>query len=237
MRIVGGTLLMLALILGQALPGYAAVDFLQDGQFHYGMGVVEANERLAKNEDDFAIQYRIDTPSTNEIVCVYQESEFYRIRFYQGTCYFIERRAEIEAEAVPTAFEQFSAEYGETPEITQSHDQRLWYGRWMLKNRDIELTAYDRSGGQYILTYQEYDPMLLGEALHVQEQEVASSGVQIDPITGKPVLVENDDQASAEEGDENSDEAEAEETGEGDEGDEESEPPPDDDDDDEYEWF
>jgi len=234
MREVSRILLVLALILGSALTAQAAVDILEDGQFRFGMGIVEANEWLAKHEDDFVIQYRIDTPSTNEIVCVYQEREFYRIRFYQGACYFIERRAEIEAEAVPIAFEQFSAEYGETPEITQSHDQRLWYGRWMLKNRDVELTAYDRFEGQYILTYQEFDPLLLGEALHVQEQEVASGSVQIDPITGKPVLVESDDEAGAEDADSDSEDAEAEDA---EEGDEESDPPPEDDDDDDWDWY
>jgi len=234
MRKISRILLLLVLLLGLVVPGYAAVDFLEDGQFRYGMGIVEANEWLAGHEDDFIIQYRIDTPSTNEIACVYKESEFYRIRFFQGTCYFIERRAEIEAEAVPVAFEQFSAEYGETPEMTQSHDQRLWYGRWMLKDRDVQLTAYDRAEGQFFITYQELDPLLLGEALHVQEQEVASGTVQIDPITGKPVLVEEEQDEAGEEGAEESSEDSKSEEAEGD--DEESDPPPDDDDD-EYEWF
>jgi hypothetical protein len=98
------------------------------------------------------------------------------------------------------------------------------------------LTAYNRFEGQYILTYQEFDPMLLGEALRVQEQEVASSSVQIDPITGKPVLVDSDDEAEAEDADQESEDEEAEDGDDEGEGEEESDPPPDDDDD-EYEWF
>jgi hypothetical protein len=190
MRATSGIILIMAIVIGHLAPAHSAVDFLADGQFRYGMLITEANEWLANNESDFLIQYRIDTPSTNEIACVYQESEFYRVRFYQGSCYFIERRSEIEAEAIPGVFEQFTAEYGESPEVTQSRDQRLWYGHWMLRDRDVELTAYDRAEGRFILTYQEFDPLLLGEALRVQEQEVVNSGVRIDPITGKPVLVE-----------------------------------------------
>jgi hypothetical protein len=202
MRLKGKAILTITALVCLSAPAWAEVDFLDSGQFRYGMLVTEANELLAGNESDFIIQYRIDTPSTNEISCVYKETEYYLVRFYQGSCYFIERRAEIEKDAVPGVFEQFTAKYGDSPEMTQSSDQRLWYGHWILRDRDVELTAYDRTDGKYLLTYQEFDPMLQGEALHVQEQEYMNKPVQIDPITGKPRLVEGDesqgDQSEAE---------------------------------------
>lgn len=240
MQLLRQPILAIALALVFAASAHAAVDFLQDGQFRYGMVIGEADEWLAKNESDFIVQYRIDTPSTNEIACIYEETEFYRVRFYQGTCYFIERRAEIDAEALPALFEQFTAEYGESPEVTQSRDQRLWYGHWILRDRDVELTAYDRFEGKYILTYQEFDPLLLGEALRVQEQEVMNSSVQIDPITGKPILVESEEsggeQGEAADGDEEGQEAESQSEGEED-GDQDEDSSEDEEEDDDWDYY
>lgn len=244
MRVMSKAILTVVIILGFSTSSWAAVDFLEGGQFRYGMLVTEANDVLAKNESDFKIQYRVDTPSTNEIAVVYKETEYYHVRFYEGTCYFIERRAEIEKDAVPGMFEQFTTEYGDSPELTQSSDQRLWYGHWILRDRDVELTAYDRTDGKYLLTYQEFNPMVQGEALHVQEQEFANGSVQIDPITGKPRIVEGDQQsdeqgeAAEEDGDGQGSDSKAEDSKDGDKDDSsKDDDSSDDDDDDDWDWY
>ena len=79
-----------------------------------------------------------------------------------------------------------------------------------------------------MITYQEYDPLLLGEALYMQEQEVMGGSMQIDPVTGKPRLVSAEgEDGEAAEGD---DEAAQEE--------ENDDPPPEDivDDDDDWDY-
>jgi hypothetical protein len=204
--------ILLLIATGLAPTAGNAADFLADGQFRYGMSYGEADALLAKREGDFIIQYRIDTASTNEIVCIYNESEFYRIRFFQGYCYFIERRAEAASGEIAGLFDQFIEKYGDSPEITQSSDRQLWYGRWMFNDRDIELTAYTGHEDMYILTYQEFDPILLGEALYTQEQEVLGGSVQVDPITGQPRLVpsEGEDGEAAESTDESVEDGEEE---------------------------
>jgi len=210
------------------------VDFITDGQFAFGMELAEANQRLEKDEKNLAVMYRVDTPSTNEFVCVYKETEFYRVRFFEGRCYFIERRAEIDAGRVPELFTQFGEAYGETPESTQSRDQRLWYGHWMLQDRDVELTAYQRDGDLYVVTYQEFEPLTVGEALRVQETELGSGPMEVDPVTGKlsPAQhqVEDDEQSAEGEGEGEESEAEGE-------GEEEGEEPPPEDDDDDWDWY
>ncbi|MBN2082081.1 hypothetical protein JW859_07720 [bacterium] len=173
-----------------AVPARAEISLLEKGQLRYGESILDFNEQLNRNEEDFIVQFRIDTPSTNEIACIYNETEFYHARFYRGQCYYIERRQELPVEEVPVLFEQFGETYGETPEVTQSRDQHLWYARWMLKNREIELTAYSRTDELFFVSYTEFDPLLLGEALYVQEQEV-QAGAVIDPITGRAQLQES----------------------------------------------
>jgi len=163
--------LVLALILAAtALLVTAAkkkdrVEFLGNSQFRYGMAQSEASDRFGdpeKPNEDYQVLYRVDTPSTAEFGCVYKSQELYLVRFYEGECFFIERRAEILFDEVQEVFDFFNKLYGSTPEATQSRDSRLLYARWMLKDRDIEISAHQREGNAYIMTYQEVDPMLLG---------------------------------------------------------------------------
>ena len=230
MRNAAAVALVVSVVLLCTAAKETQVDFITEGQFAYGMEIAEANKRLEGDEENLAVMYRIDTPSTNEFVCVYKETEFYRVRFFEGRCYFIERRAEIDAGRVPEFFSQFGEAFGETPESTQSRDQRLWYGHWMLKDRDVELTAYQRDGDVYVVTYQEYEPLTVGEALRVQETELGSGPMEVDPVTGKlrPATHEVENEEQSAEGEE----GEAEAEGEGEE--EGEEPPPDDDDDWDY---
>jgi len=197
-------LVVLLAVAVTAAPARAEIALLEEGRIQYGASIVDVNKQLADNEDDFIVQFRIDTPSTNEIACIYNETEFYHARFYRGQCYYIERRMEVPFEEVPVLFDQFGETYGQTPEVTQSRDQHLWYARWMLKNREIELTAYSRTEELFFISYNEFDPMLLGEALYVQEQEV-QSGVVIDPITGRAQLQDTADSEGEESEDAESD--------------------------------
>lgn len=230
MRIAAAVVLVVSVVLLCTAAKEKQVDFITEGQFAYGMEIAEANKRLEGDEENLAVMYRVDTPSTNEFACVYKETEFYRVRFFEGRCYFIERRAELDGDRVPELFTQFGEVYGETPESTQSRDQRLWYGHWMLKDRDVELTAYQRDGDVFVITYQEFEPLTVGEALRMQEQELGSGPMEVDPVTGKlrPAQHQVEDEEQSAEGEE----GEAEAEGEGEE--EGEEPPPDDDDDWDY---
>lgn len=214
-----------------------SVDFLDEAQFSYGMSITDADRRLADGDKDFVMLYRVDTPSTIQFACTYKETEFYTARFFQGNCFYIERRSEADVASVEQIFRSFSELHGETPDSTRSRDQRLWYSHWMMRDRDIELTASQRDGGGFIVTYEEYDPLVMGEALSTLEQEVGNTTYEVDPLTGKPRP-----SSHAQEGEKTAENSEAEqeasddEGGEGDE--EEDDPPPEDDDDDndDFDW-
>jgi hypothetical protein len=205
-----------------------SVDFLDEAQFSYGMSITDADRRLADGDKDFVMLYRVDTPSTIQFACTYKETEFYTARFYQGVCFYIERRSETDATGVESIFRSFSELHGETPDSTRSRDQHLWYSHWMMRDRDVELTASQRDGEIFIVTFEEYDPLVMGEALSTLEQEVGNTTYEIDPLTGKPRP-----SSHPQEGDESAENGDAEQEASDDDGGEDDEdPPPEDDDDD-----
>ena len=216
------------------------VDFLREARFWYDMDQQEADGRFGSAEkpnEDYTVLYRVDTPSTAEYACTYKSLELYLVRFYQGKCFFVERRAEVYFDQVQEVFDHYNKLYGGTPEATQSRDARLLYARWMLKDRDIEISAHQREGNVYILTYNEFDPMLLGEVLRIQERELENAGTtEIDPLTGKPRFSTHQPSGddSGTEGEENTAEDEGGEDGDGEDGGEKKEPPPEEDDPDWY---
>lgn len=209
-----------------------SVDFLDESQFKYGMSITDADRRLADGAKDFILLYRVDTPSTSQFACTFKETEFYTARFYQGNCFYIERRSETDTAGVESIFHAFGELHGETPDSTRSSDQRLWYSHWMMRDRDIELTASQREGETFIVSYEEYDPLVLGEALSALEQEVGDTTNEIDPITGKPRP-----SSHPQEGEESTDDDGAEQGANGEDNGEDSEDPPPEDDDDEYSDF
>jgi hypothetical protein len=111
----------------------------------------------------------------------------YLAQFYEGRCYSVEKRAVVTPEEALQVFEHYTELLGPTPEITNSRDQKLLFGRWTLKDREIELTAYEHHAGEFMVIYNEFDPLAKGEALYARDSEIASQPMTVDPITGQPV--------------------------------------------------
>jgi len=161
------------------------VEFTHENYFRFGMSLADAENAL-KQSKDFKIAYRVDTTQTSDLACVYQGAVYYRLSFYQGRCYSMEKRAELPQDQVDTIFEYFKGKLGATPEATRSQDMSLMYARWKFKDRDISLTGSVRSSGLYMITYEEVDNETAGEAKRVQEDELQSMPQETDPLTGKP---------------------------------------------------
>ena len=162
-----------------------SVNFTDEKFFRFGMELSAANAAIGEDEL-FEIGYRIDTPQTNELACRYNKQVVYLLRFYQGRCYHFEKRADVAAEQVQAIFTYFHERFGDTPEATQSKQGELYFSRWSLRDREIELTAYVRQGGSYAVIYQEVDGETEGEALRARDSELQSQPSEVDPITGKP---------------------------------------------------
>ena len=214
--------------------------FLEQDQLQFGMELAQAQKQMT-DEKNWEIAYRIDTPSTNDIACRFKQDVMYLAQFYMGRCYSLEKRAVVSKDEALTIFQHYTEVLGPTPEITNSRDQKLLFGRWSLKDREIELTAYEHHTGEYMAIYTEFDPLVQGEAVRTRESELQSQPTTIDPITGKPVPLPQDPQAEGSgegngqnDGGQTGDEAgnkEAEKKPEGqDEKDDPPPPPPDDDD-------
>lgn len=171
-----------------SVPVLAADDFAEEltkqKLLRYGMEQSEALKML-ENEDDWDIAYRINTPSTTDIACRYQEKLYFQVRFYLGRCYYIEKRVECEETGLEGVFEHFHEQLGEAREATQSHDGKLLFSRWESDDRETTLTAHRRQSGKYMITFEEFEPEVIGIARHVQESELESMPTEHDPITGK----------------------------------------------------
>lgn len=159
-------------------------EFTHEDNFSFGMSITDAEAALKKSKD-FRIAYRVDTTQTSDMACVYKEAIYYRLSFYQGRCYSMEKRAEVPQEQIDPVFTYFKGKLGATPEATRSQDQRLLYVRWTFKNREISLTGSARSNGAYMITYEEVDNETAGEARRVQEDELQNMPQEADPLTGK----------------------------------------------------
>lgn len=169
----------------QAAKKAEQVEFTSEKLVHFGMKVEDV-EKLVEDEEDWQIAYKIKTASTMDIACRYKKQIYFQARFYQGRCYYLEKRAEASLEEVKQVFAHYLDKFGESPEGTQSRDGRLMFARWDKDEREISLTADMRSNGNYILTYEDIEPGVIGEANYVQEQEIRNSQQGTDPITGAP---------------------------------------------------
>jgi hypothetical protein len=192
MRIVILAAAMLLLAGGRSFARDEA-DFTGADLFRFNMQLADADAVL-QDAKRWEVAYRIDTPSTNEIACRLDQTVMYLLRFYEGRCYHFEKRADIPEDQVDPLFSFYKQQYGETPEATKSSDDNLFYAHWMLKDRDIEITAYTRNNGTYAVIYQEFDPKTEGEALRVQESEVQQAPTEVDPITGQPRPIKHSEQ-------------------------------------------
>lgn len=168
-------------------PAQAAkeVEFTSEKLLHFGMKVEDA-EKLVEDEEDWQIAYKIQTASTMDLACRYNKEVYFQARFYQGRCYFLEKRIEASLEEVKQVFSHYLGQFGVSPEGTQSRDGRLMFARWDKDEREITLTGGMRSNGKYILTYEDFAPAIIGEANYVQEQELRNSQAGTNPITGAP---------------------------------------------------
>ena len=89
------------------------IDFLRQGGPSFGMSQADLNSALA-NEKDWEIAYRIRTTQTEEIACTWRDKVLYRLSFYQGACYGIEKSAEVPREEVDRVFAYFGERLGQT---------------------------------------------------------------------------------------------------------------------------
>jgi hypothetical protein len=185
MRAVIVCLLLLAAAWLLTAARNPAPDFTDDQFFRFGMEQAAADKTIA-DAKNWEIAYRIDTPQTAEIACRYNKQAVYLLRFYKARCYHFEKRMDVSQEQVDAIFSFYKERYGTTPEATKSSRDELYYARWMQRDRDIELTAYERAAGTYSVIYQEADSNIESEALQVQEQELQNQPTEIDPLTGKP---------------------------------------------------
>ncbi len=180
--------LMAAVFMAWALPAAAAEnlaeELIKERLLKYGIEQERALE-LIEDEDDWDIAYRISTPKTFDLACRYKEDLYFQARFYLGQCYYIEKRLEVEQEELEPVFDHFHDELGDSPEAAQSHDGRLLFSRWRGDDREVSLTAYRRESGKYVITYEEFEPEIIGVARHVQEQELEELPTEHDPVTGK----------------------------------------------------
>ena len=215
-------------------------DITEASYFWYGMDYGQAQSVL-EDERDWEVLGELSTPSTSEIRCIWREEVLYIVRFYQGRCYHLEKRAEISAEAVNETFTYYLStievdddrgEYldampapdgGVQP--VHNEDMSLLFCRWNLMSREIELTAQAHEDGSYMVFYEEFDPLVRSEAEHTRQQELQTTPQVVDPITGQP---------RAAPGQEHSGEGQE---GEGQDEDEQEPPPPPPDDDDDDDWW
>jgi hypothetical protein len=181
-------LLLAALVLAWAGMVWAAEnlaeELVNERLLRFDMEQPKALE-LIDDEDDWDIAYRIATPSTFDLACRYKEDLYFQARFYLGKCYYIEKRLEVEQEQIEPVFNHFHDKLGDSPEAAQSHDGRLLFSRWSSDDREVSLTAYRRESGKYVITYEEFEPEIVGVARHVQEQELEELPTEHDPVTGK----------------------------------------------------
>lgn len=177
------------------LSAKGGIDFTTERYFRFNMEQSAAEEVL-QDEKNWEIMYRVDTTQTCSIACVYQGAVFYRLSFYQGRCYSMEKRAEVPVAQVDAAFKYYLDKLGQTDEMATSADEKLVFSRWTAKNRELSLTAAARATGIYMLTYEEQDPLIAQDAEHAMDEELgnANSNPQdVDPITGKPRLQQPED--------------------------------------------
>ncbi len=171
------------------------IDFTTERFFRFGMEQTAA-EAVLQDAKNWKIMYRVDTTQTCSIACVYQETVFYQVNFYQGRCYLMEKRATVAQEQVDPTYQYYLDKLGKTDEMASSADEKLVFSRWTAKDREISLTAAAREAGIYMMTYEEQDPIAAQDAEHAMDEELnnpSSNPQDVDPITGKPRLKPQDD--------------------------------------------
>jgi hypothetical protein len=175
----------LALLL---LAGPAFAKEKKDAQVHdpaplrYGMDLEEAN-RVVSDPAMWRVAYRVDTDTTTEFAAAWSGSVFYKVRFLDGKCCYIEKRAEVEAEEVDQLLQMYRAVHGDSREATSNRDGTLIFSRWQLPQREITISAVGRHG-KYKLFYEEFDPVQVGDVRVAQERELGER-TETDPLTGQ----------------------------------------------------
>jgi hypothetical protein len=185
MRPLLNVALLLVLMLAPLAAQAKRTSLPRDG-FYYGMKLADANA-LLKASADYAIAYRVDTQSTSDIFCRYQQHTLYLTHFLRGACHSVEKRAIVSFEDADKMFVAYFKTLGDTDEVAQSTDRRSRYAKWRFKDRELILSAYGREDGTFLLVHEEYDPLRISEAVVLQQRELSSMPQQLDPLTGQPL--------------------------------------------------
>lgn len=193
--------LLLPLLLLCLLPlrAWAETEFLNDKAFSYGMSQEDAAKMIYgdKHGKDWEIAYDVATTSTWEIACRHHEEVQYVVRFYEGTCIYVEKRAEIDGRDVEKTISKIFDVNGETAEAAGNTGESQFFARWTHDDRTIELMAMRRRGGKFLLSYQDADLGRVNEAMLIRDREIKQGRMVIDPLTGKPMPhVETGEQAA-----------------------------------------
>lgn len=199
------------LCLGMAGTASADTEFLSDRSFQYGMSQEDAAKMIygEKSSKEWEIAYDIATASTWELACRHHEEVMYVVRFFEGRCIYVEKRAELEPRDMEKTISEIFDRNGSTAEVAGNRNESQFFARWNDEERSMELMAMRRRGGKFLLSYQDTDEELLNEALLIRDREIKQGRMVIDPLTGKAIPhVETGEQQSGEEdpdGDSNED--------------------------------
>ena len=179
--------LIVILVLAAATPALAkqkdkAKDPDQDAPLRFGMQLDDASKVIG-DAAMWRIAFRVDTQSTCEFAAVWSGQVFYHLRFLDGKCVYIEKRAEVGPEEIDRLLQMYRGVYGDSPEATSSHNGQLIFSRWKEVDREITISAVGHEG-KYKLFYEEFDPVAIGDARVAQDKELGD-GADTDPLTGK----------------------------------------------------
>lgn len=184
------TLIVLSLLGLGCLPVRASADteFLSDKSFSYGMSQEDAARLIYgdKHKKDWEIGYDIATTSTWEIACRHHKEVMYIVRFYNGVCIFVEKRAELEHKDIEKTISKIFDINGPTGEVAGNSKESQFFARWEKDERSIELLGMSRRGGKFLLSLEDSDEALSNEAMLIRDREIKDGRMTIDPITGQP---------------------------------------------------
>ncbi len=199
-------LLLAGLLLAGLLPceARASTEFLNDKAFQYGMNQLDAVKLIygERSDREWEIAYDIATTSTWEIACRHHEEVMYVVRFFNGRCIYVEKRAELESKDMEKTISELFDRNGPTGEVAGNRKESQFFARWTVEERSMELMAMRRRAGLFLLSYQDCDEALNNEAMLVRDREIKQGRMVIDPVTGLavPHVGTGEDTAQDEEG-------------------------------------
>lgn len=142
-----------------------------NSQLYFRMTEADAESVLSDTENWVEIT-RVETDSVLEIECVYMEQITYKVMFFNGECFYIEKSALVSSDNVKTTFDRFADKLGPTEEVSESSDKSVIFARWKFDGREVSLSATARGRETYQLIFEEFDPDVRKQAELIQQNEL-----------------------------------------------------------------